>query len=483
MTPANTTQTAENPGISTDREIVATRVFDAPRDLVFQMWTDPKHISNWYGPRGFTTITHEMDVRPGGVWRHVMRGPDGTEYPNEIVYVEVVQPERLVYDHASPPRFQTTVTFVDQGGKTKVTAHMVFESAALRNKVATEHRAVEGLYQTLERLGEELHRMSETAEQFQITRVFDAPRDLVWQVFTQPEHLMHWWGPKGFTMVTCKVDLRPGGVFHYCMRAPNGQDGWGKWIYREIAAPERLVTVVSFTDAEGNLLRHPMSPTWPLEMLHTMILTERDGKTTLTAYAVPTNATEEERKTFRAAYGSREQGFTGTLDQLEAYLATKKPTLTLTTPSEREIVLTRVFDAPRSIVFDAMTKPEHLVRWFGPHGWKLSVCEVDLRPGGAWRWVLTRPGAKDMGMSGVYQEVAPPERLVSSESFDDYPGESLNTLTFVEQDGKTTYTNRILYSSPEIRDAVIKSGMEMGARETFDRLAGHLASLKGEHQS
>ncbi len=220
-----------------------------------------------------------------------------------------------------------------------------------------------------------------------------------------------------------------------------------------------------------------MSPTWPLEMLHTMILTERDGKTTLTAYAVPTNATEEERKTFRAAHGSMEQGFTGTLDQLEAYLATKSPTLKLTTPSEREIVLTRVFDAPRSIVFDAMTKPEHLVHWFGPHGWKLSVCEVDLRPGGAWRWVLSRPGARDMGMSGVYQEISPPERLVSTERFDDYPGESLNTLTFVEQHGKTIYTNRILYASPEIRDAVIKSGMEIGARESFDRLAGHLASL------
>jgi uncharacterized protein YndB with AHSA1/START domain len=308
---------------TSDREIVATRVFDAPRDLVYQVWTDPKHISNWYGPRGFTTTTHEMDVRPGGVWRHVMRGPDGTEYPNEIVYVEVLPPERLVYDHASPPRFQTTVTFVELGGKTKVTARMVFESAELRNKVATEHHAVEGLNQTLERLGEELQSMSSApAEpQFQISRVFDAPRDLVWRVFTEPEHLMHWWGPKGFTMVSCKVDLRPGGVFHYCMRSPNGDEGWGKWVYREIAAPERLVTVVSFTDDEGNLLRHPMSPTWPLEMLHTVILTEREGKTTLTAYAVPTNATEEERKTFRAAHGSMEQGFIGTLDQLDAYLA------------------------------------------------------------------------------------------------------------------------------------------------------------------
>ncbi len=472
------THAATNPAISTEREIVATRVFDAPRDLVFQMWTDPEHISNWWGPRGFRTTVHEMHVRPGGVWRHTMHGPDGRDYPNEIVYLEVEQPVRLVYDHVSPPRFQMTVTFAEQAGKTKVTARMLFESAALRDKVAVEHGAIEGLIQTLERLGEELELMS--GVQFEITRVFDAPRDLVWKAFTESERLAHWWGPKGFTMLTCKVDLRPGGVFHYCMRSPDGHESWGKWIYREIVAPERLVTVVSFTDAEGNLLRHPMSPTWPLEMLHTMTLSERDGKTTLTATAVPTNATEEERKTFHAAHGSMEQGFTGTLDQLDAYLAAQsKPALTVTTPSDREIVLTRVFDAPRALVFEVMTKPEHLTRWFGPHGWTLAVCEVAFRVGGAWRYVMRRPGAKDMGMSGVYKEIAPPGRIVSTESFDDYPGESLNTLTFVEQNGKMIFVNTILHASREIRDAVIKSGMEIGAGETFDRLAEHLTSLIG----
>jgi uncharacterized protein YndB with AHSA1/START domain len=133
--------------------------------------------------------------------------------------------------------------------------------------------------------------------------------------------LMQWWGPKGYTMLACKVDLRPGGVFHYGMRSPDGRAMWGKWVYREIVPPERLVTVVSFTDAEGNLLRHPMSPTWPLELLHTMTLSERDGKTTLTVDGVPTNATEEERKTFLAGRNSMEAGFNGTLDQLAAYLA------------------------------------------------------------------------------------------------------------------------------------------------------------------
>jgi uncharacterized protein YndB with AHSA1/START domain len=156
--------------------------------------------------------------------------------------------------------------------------------------------------------------------------------------------------------------------------------------------------------------------------------------------------------------------------------------LTVTLPSDHEIVLTRVFDAPRELVFEAMTKPEHVVHWFGPHGWTLSVCEIDFRPGGRWRYVISRPNARNMGMSGVYREIARPERIVSTESFDDYPGESVNTGILFEKDGKTTVTNTIVHASREVRDAVIQSGMEVGAGETFDRLAEHLANPKGAGQ-
>ena len=150
-------------------------------------------------------------------------------------------------------------------------------------------------------------------------------------------------------------------------------------------------------------------------------------------------------------------------------------TLTVTTPSDREIVMTRVFDAPRRLVFDAFTKPELLKRWFGPRGWSLAVCEVDLRVGGGFRFVLRGPGGKEMGMRGVYREIVPPERSVHVESFDDYPGESLVTGVFVEQGGKTTFTATVLYATREVRDAVIKSGMEHGAAECYDRLAELLA--------
>ena len=153
-------------------------------------------------------------------------------------------------------------------------------------------------------------------------------------------------------------------------------------------------------------------------------------------------------------------------------------TLKVTTPSDREIVLTRVFDAPRHLVFDAFCKPELLKRWFGPRGWSLVVCEVDLRVGGGFRFVLRGPDGTEMGMRGVYREIVPPERSVHMESFDDYPGESQVTAVFVEQGGKTTLTATVLYPSREVRDAVIQSGMEHGAAESYDKLAELLAPAK-----
>ena len=146
-------------------------------------------------------------------------------------------------------------------------------------------------------------------------------------------------------------------------------------------------------------------------------------------------------------------------------------TLKVTTPSDREIVLTRVFDAPRNLVYDAFTKPELLKRWFGPRGWSLVVCDVDLKVGGGFRFVMRGPDGKDMGMRGVYRELVPPDRSVHMESFDDYPGEAQVTTVFAEQSGKTTMTATVLYHSKEVRDAVIQSGMEDGAAESYDKLA------------
>ncbi len=158
----------------------------------------------------------------------------------------------------------------------------------------------------------------------------------------------------------------------------------------------------------------------------------------------------------------------------------KHAPLKITTAGDRELVMTRVFDAPRKLVFDAHTKPELVRRWLlGPPGWSMPVCEMDVRVGGTYRWVWRHDTKKtEMGMGGVYREVRAPERLVSTEKFDEawYPGEALNTLVLVEQGGRTTLTQTMRYESRAARDAVIKSGMEKGVTASYDRLDDVLAA-------
>ncbi len=150
-----------------DREIVIARVFDAPRELVWRAWTDPQHVVNWWGPTGFTTTIEKMDVRPGGVWKHVMHAPDGTDYPNSSVFREVVKPERIVFSHGGGkeggPGVHFTATWTFEalaGNQTRVTIRMVFDSAADRDVVVREYGAIEGGKQTLGRLADYLTRMN-----------------------------------------------------------------------------------------------------------------------------------------------------------------------------------------------------------------------------------------------------------------------------------------------------------------------------------
>ena len=172
--------------------------------------------------------------------------------------------------------------------------------------------------------------MSETAggadpRAFVITRVFNAPRERVWQAFTEVERLAQWWGPKGFKMFATTLDLRPGGTFHYGMKPPAGSAMgdvmWGRFVYREIEPPARLVFVNSFSDEQGGITRHPMAPNWPAEMLNVVTFEEADGKTTVTLRGGPIHCTSEESDIYHANHDSMRGGFGGTFDQLDAYLA------------------------------------------------------------------------------------------------------------------------------------------------------------------
>ena len=163
------------------------------------------------------------------------------------------------------------------------------------------------------------------AEDFVMSRVFDVPRDLLWKCFTEPERMKQWWGPKGFKVLSVKMDLRPGGSYHYGMQSPDGHAMWGKFVFREVVPQERLVFINSFSDEKGGITRHPGNENWPLELLSSFTFEDMPGgKTKFTVRWAPHNANEEERKSFDTNRDSMRQGWGGTMDQLEAYLTRAK---------------------------------------------------------------------------------------------------------------------------------------------------------------
>jgi uncharacterized protein YndB with AHSA1/START domain len=299
------------------RELVVARTFNAPRELVFQAWTDPRRVAHWWGPRGFTTTTSEMTVSPGGTWRFVMHGPDGRDYPNRIIYREVVRPERLVYSHdgddeKNPVQFEVTVTFEDDGGKTRLTLRSLFPTAEMRDMVVREYGAEEGGKQTLERFGEYLSTISaeknSPVKEVAFTRVLNAPRELVFQAWTDPRHLAKWWGPHHFTNPVCEADARPGGRILIHMQGPDGTVHPMTGEYREIDEPKKVVFFSAVPNDKGGAL---------FEVLTTVTLTEAEGgKTRLDLLARVLYAQPE---AFPALSGM-EEGWKQTLERLETHV-------------------------------------------------------------------------------------------------------------------------------------------------------------------
>jgi uncharacterized protein YndB with AHSA1/START domain len=303
--------------------------------------------------------------------------------------------------------------------------------------------------------------MAEAAErELVIERVFDAPRELVFKVFSEPEHLSQWWGPKGWTLPVCKMDFQPGGIWHYCMQGPNGEKSWGKAVYQEIVAPERIVYTDSFSDEAGNAVEGMP------EMLITLEFNEQEGKTKIISRTLFATAAELESIVAMGAV----EGMKETWDRLEAHLAQVE---------SNAVTITRVFDAPRELVFKAWTDPEHVAQWWGPHGFTNPVCELDVRPGGSMLIHMRAPDGSVYPNKGIFNEVVMPERLVFTDSaFDDEDGnpqlEVLNTVTFSEHDGKTTVTLHAITLKVAPAMAGAHAGMEEGWGQSFDRLAEHL---------
>lgn len=218
---------------------------------------------------------------------------------------------------------------------------------------------------------------------FTHARTFNAPLAIVWQAFTEKEHLLAWFGPPGMPLGTAELDLRPGGLFYYGMQVPGGGMSYGKFVYREIVPMTKLSLVVSFSDEQRGVSRHPMSSSWPLEVLSTFEFSEADGQTTLRMTGTPINASDEEMTTFGGATASMTQGWDGSLDQLDRFLTERRARTLVTKPAATDYALTRTFNAPRELVWRMWTEAEHLAGWFGPTDYR-NEATMDARTGGAW---------------------------------------------------------------------------------------------------
>lgn len=307
-------------------EIAITRIYDAPVEAVWDAWTDPEQVAQWWGPRGFSLTTHSKDLRSGGHWAYTMHGPDGTDYPNKTQYLEVVEYAKLVYDHGGnddrPPMFRVTVHFTDVDGKTKMDMRMTLPTPEAAEE-ARKFIKKAGGNSTWDRLAEFLVKERSGKEQFVINRSFDAPIETMFAMWTDPKHVAEWLPPTGFTMQFIRANIRSGGDSFYVMR---GGDitMYGKAQYQTIE-PHRLVYTQQFCDEHEQIARHPMAPTWPATMRTTVLLTEEaPGRTRVTVtWDLDDMVTREELDTFIAGRSGMTQGWTGAFDKLDAHLASR----------------------------------------------------------------------------------------------------------------------------------------------------------------
>jgi uncharacterized protein YndB with AHSA1/START domain len=292
-----------------DRTFTTTRVFDAPRELVYRAWTDPKQMAQWFPPKDFTAPVCEIDPRPGGVLRIVMKGPNvppfnGQDFPAKGVFREVVQNERLSFtfegEGDAPPPILMTVIFEAQGNKTKLTVQQTAETIAAYQALL-KLGAAEGLNQSFDKLDELLGRAARSVTSrvagrvLTLTRVFDAPRELVWKAYTDPKHIVKWSFANDWESPFAETEVRPGGAFRIGMRpADHSEEGFTfEGNYREVVKPERIVQVVS----DGRVM--------------TTTFEDQKGKTKLTLSVEMSEGEEQERT-----------GWTQILENLAKHVAT-----------------------------------------------------------------------------------------------------------------------------------------------------------------
>lgn len=301
---------------SDSKDIRLTRVYDAPVSAVWDAWTDPDQVAQWWGPRGFTLTSHSKDLRAGGTWRYTMHGPDGVDYPNVTQYLEVEPQRRLVYDHGgsddTPPLFRVTVTFAESNGRT--TMDMV-------STLPTPERATEmarfikkaGGNATWDRLAEHL---APDAARFVINRTFDAPIARVFEMWTNPEHLAQWLPPKGTRLRFLRSEIARGKGTFFVITGAHGPM-YVRADYLTIEAPHRIVYTQQFVDEAEQLASGPTA--WPATLRNTIdFVAESAERTRVTLTTEPDGpTTAAERDAFSAERAGMTQGWSSSFDALE----------------------------------------------------------------------------------------------------------------------------------------------------------------------
>jgi uncharacterized protein YndB with AHSA1/START domain len=401
------TDTVLSPG----KELTITKVLNAPIELVWKVWTDPDHIKNWWGPNGFTNTMFEMDLRPGGSWEFIMHGPDGTDYKNKSIFREIVKHKRIVYEHVTGPKFQTTVNFTPQGKKTLLEWRMVFDTEEERDKTVKTFKADIGLKQNIFKLEGYLRSVSPEKE-MTMTRVIDVARDVVFRAWTDPAQVEKWWGPKDFTNPVCMVDARPGGEILIHMQAPDRTVYPMDGEFHEIVEPVKLVFTCAALDKQGNRL---------FEILNTVLFSDEDGKTKISLHAAISNITEEGRPYLDGMNDGWNQSF----DRLNDLVSDKNRN------EDRPVTIKRIFNAPVENVWKAITDINQMRVWYFP-----QLENFKPEKGFETQFNVHHEGKDFMHLWKV-KEVMPLKKISIEWKYAGYPGSSLVSFELFSEGNRT----------------------------------------------
>jgi uncharacterized protein YndB with AHSA1/START domain len=305
--------------------ITITRMYDAPLRAVWEAWTIPEEVAQWWGPRGFTLTTHSRDFRTGGHWHYTMHGPDGTDYENTAQYLEVVPQQRMVYDHGGhkdrPPLFRVTALFSEHEGRTRLDMSMALATPEAAEETRRFIRKAGG-ESTWDRLAEYLGKQIAGKEQFFIARSFSAHIERVYEMWTDPSHLCQWMPPVGATMRFLRAEPRVGGSSLYVMTFDGGEPMYGLIRYIALEKPHRIAYTQQFCDENENVTRPPFFSHWPETMLAAVEFTAEDAESTRVTvrWEPQSDASPSDIAEFVKQRGSMTGGWTGSFEKLEAVL-------------------------------------------------------------------------------------------------------------------------------------------------------------------